>query len=69
MGQGTERGQGISFVLRLWLEPEGDNSPVWRWQVHHVQTGEQHYFHSLSDVLEFVAERSEVAPPQLSAAK
>ena len=57
---------GESFVLRLWLESTDSESPDWRWQVHHVQSGEQRYFLSVRDVLEFVGRCAETAPPQVS---
>ncbi len=56
----------ISFVLRLWLESAGGDAPEWRWQVHHVQSGEQRYFRSLTNMLEFVAACAGVEPPQIS---
>ena len=68
MTQDTRPRQDISFVLRLWLEPAAGRSPEWRWQVHHVQSGEDHYFSSLADVLEFVARCGNVSPPQISTA-
>ena len=54
-----------SFVLRLWLESLEGECPDWRWQVHHVQSGEQRYFRSMGDVLEFVGQCAKVAPPQI----
>ena len=54
-----------SFVLRLWLESAGSKDCVWRWQVYHVQSGQQRYFGRLNDMLEFVAECAEVEPPQI----
>ena len=60
----TSPKNSASFVLRLWLETREAGSPEWRWQVHHVQTGDKRYFHSLTDVLEFVGECSGVEPPQ-----
>ena len=64
--KGMNRSDGESFVLRLWLESTGGDSPDWRWQVHHVQSGLQRYFGELADVLDFVAERAKVQPPQNS---
>ena len=59
----AQRADGVSFVLRLWLEPSGEGCPEWRWKVHHIQSGEERYFHSLADVREFVAVRARMAPP------
>ncbi len=61
--QGDIRPQNASFVMRLWLEPTDSGSPVWRWRVHHVQSGVERSFNSLGDLLDFVGETSEVAPP------
>ena len=61
----VEQAKSASFVLRLWLEPAEGVSPVWRWKVHHVQSGEEKYLGSLADVLDFVAGCAEVAPPEV----
>ena len=65
MAQQTNRTKSASFVMRLWLEPTDERLPEWRWKVHHVQTGQERYFRSLADVLEFVAGCAEEAPPQI----
>ena len=62
----TSPKNSASFVLRLWLETREAGSPEWRWQVHHVQSGEDQYFRSLAEVLEFVAQCGNVTPPQVS---
>lgn len=59
---GTPR-ESVSFVLRLWAESAPGESPEWRWKVHHVQSGEERYFHSLGDVLDFVQGCAGIAPP------
>ncbi len=63
--QTAKQNDGNSFVLRLWLEPAGEDSPEWRWQVQHVQSGEQRYFRSLTAILDFVAERTGLEPPTI----
>ncbi len=56
-----------SFIMRLWLEPGGGDSPDWRWHVRHVQSGQQGYFSSLPDVLKFVGDATHVPPPTYGA--
>ncbi len=58
--------ESVSFVLRLWAESASGESPDWRWKVHHVQSGEERYFRSLGDVLDFVEGCAGVAPPRQS---
>lgn len=65
MAQSAKKNDGNSFVLRLWLESTEDDSPEWRWQVQHVQSGEQRYFRSLPDILDFVADRTGLEPPAI----
>ena len=60
------RSEGVSFVLRLWLDSTEETPPAWRWKIHHVQTGAERYCRSLPDVLDFVGGLSKVAPPQVS---
>lgn len=67
MVQAAKQNDSNSFVLRLWLEPTDKDSPEWRWQVQHVQTGEQRYFRSLTALLEFVAESTGLEPPAIVA--
>lgn len=56
---------GMSFVIKLWLEPrEMAGDPQWRWHVHHVQSGEEASFTRLADVLRYVEDKACVAPPQ-----
>ena len=57
--------ENTSFVLRLWLEPSGGQTPEWRWRVHHVQSGEERLFRNLANVLDFVSECAKVVPPEL----
>ena len=66
MVQPARQSDSNSFVLRLWLEPAGEDSPEWRWQVQHVQSGEQRYFRSLTDILDFVAESTGLEPPEFA---
>ena len=63
--QAAKQNDGNSFVLRLWLEPASEDSPEWRWQVQHVQSGEQRYLRSLTDILDFISERDGVEPPTI----
>lgn len=58
--------ESVSFVVRLWVESPGEGAPEWRWHLTHVQSGEQRNFRRLADLLEYVAQRSGVAPPELS---
>ncbi len=55
--------EDVSFVLRLWLESAGGASSEWRWRVQHVQSGQERYFRSLPDVLDFVSICAGLAPP------
>jgi len=54
-----------SFVIRLWLErrPTAD-APCWRFQVRHVQSGEQAHCLTLADVVAFIARQSGVPGPR-----
>lgn len=47
-----------SFVFRLWLEASLDGDR-WRWHALHVQSGEEAYLSSITEVLAFVARQSE----------
>ena len=62
MGEAKAK-EGVSFVLRLWLESAGGASCEWRWRVQHVQSGQERYFRSLPDVLDFVSICAGLAPP------
>ncbi len=54
----------ISFVIRLWLEPqETHDPPEWRWHVRHVQGNSGAYFRRLADVLAYVESKVGVPPP------
>jgi len=64
--QEWEQTESSFFVLRLWLEPDGGDSPEWRWKIYHVQSGQERYLRSLDTVLDFVAECATVGPPQAS---
>lgn len=56
--------RGISFVIRLWLEPrEIAGDPTWRWHVQHVQSGEEAHFARLADVLSYIEAKAGLAPP------
>ena len=55
--------EDVSFVLQLWLESAGGASSEWRWRVQHVQSGQERYFRSLPDVLDFVSNCAGLAPP------
>ena len=61
----TNPTEQVSFVLRLWLEADGEGLSRWRWRVHHVQTGEDGYFRSLDGVLDFVAEHAGLSAPEI----
>jgi hypothetical protein len=58
--------KSASFVLTLWLEQTCRAAPEWRWKVHHVQSGDERYFRTLSEMLEFVSESSNVSAPSFS---
>ncbi len=63
--QDFRRAHTDSFVMRLWRESTGGESPTWRWKAHHVQSGEERYFSNLADLLSFVGRCAETAPPEL----
>jgi hypothetical protein len=48
-----------SFIVRLWLEPEGR----WRGHIQSVQSGESAYFQDLQEMLRFLEEQSGVPFP------
>jgi hypothetical protein len=46
-----------SFLVRLWLEPaEGDEPPVLRGYIRHVQSDAERYFTGTDAILEFIAD-------------
>lgn len=60
---------GISFVVRLWLEQrEVVDGPEWRFQVRHVQSGDEIHCRHLADLLAFVERHAGVPGPHLSPA-
>ncbi|GBE44176.1 hypothetical protein BMS3Bbin10_02266 [bacterium BMS3Bbin10] len=59
VGPGT---QG-SFVVRIWLEGESADNPIWRGHIRHVQGEEETYFQSLSEMKEFLERISGVPLP------
>lgn len=52
-----------SFVIRLWLEREGEDTPEWRWHVLHIQSHHERYGRRLEDLMRFIGEQSGVRPP------
>ncbi|MBI2965197.1 MAG: hypothetical protein HYY34_03210 [Chloroflexi bacterium] len=65
--QGWDPSDGVrvSFVMTLWLEPQGGKGqPEWRWRVCHVQTGDQAYFRRLTDVMAFISSQSRFPAPR-----
>lgn len=52
----------VSFVVRLWLEPNVDQ-PEWRGQVTHVQGQASTYFRDFGVLLDFLARYSGVDIP------
>ncbi len=60
------RGFPITFVVRLWLEQQEDQDmPEWRFQVRHVQSGEELHCRHVSEFLAFVEQRAGVPGPPL----
>ncbi len=57
----------MSFVARIWLEPETNGDAVWRGHVRHVQSNDEAYFQDLGSMNEFLARVSGVAGPTLTA--
>ena len=52
----------ISFIIRLWLEARDvPAEPTWRFEVRHVQTGQQVHCRSLVDLLAFIERQAERA--------
>jgi hypothetical protein len=45
-----------SFIVKVWLEEEGDEagSACWHGHVTHVPSGERRYLRELSDILGFI---------------
>lgn len=41
-------------MVRLWLEEDGSDAPLWRGHIQHVQTGQATYFSGLDGMLDFV---------------
>jgi hypothetical protein len=54
MVQHSRRAPRVSFVVRVWLEDSASVIPDWRFEVRHVQSGEQLYCRQLVDVLAFI---------------
>lgn len=66
LAQDVRRAHTDSFVLRLWRESTGGESPTWRWKAHHVQGREERYLSNLADLLSFVGRCADTVPPELS---
>ena len=58
-GPGT---QG-SFVVRIWLEGESREDPIWRGHIRHVQGEDESYFQNLTEMKEFLERISGVPLP------
>lgn len=65
VGPGT---QG-SFVVRIWLEGESADNPIWRGHIRHVQGEEESYFQNLLEMKEFLERISGVPLPAKDKAK
>ena len=53
----TGRPPTATFLVRLWVENDGELGYAWRGQVEHVQSGEKRYVREMAQVVEFVEER------------
>ena len=42
--------KAISFVIRIWREPQTTEEGEWRGWIEHVQTRERHYFRESSEI-------------------
>lgn len=59
---------GTSFVIRLWLEKRAPiEGPEWRFEVRHVQSGEQTHGRTLADLMAFVERQAGVPAPRFPA--
>ena len=59
------RGEPVSFVLVLWLEPQEEMAdPEWRWRVKRVQTGEQAYFRCVPNMLAHISRQTGLPAPR-----
>jgi hypothetical protein len=56
-----ERGDYLSYLLRLWRESDGEVA-VWRASLRSSHTGEKVGFGSLEELFEFLRQRLGVAP-------
>ncbi|NPA91314.1 MAG: hypothetical protein GXO55_07705 [Chloroflexi bacterium] len=43
-----------SFLIRVWLQQEPDGRWKWMGEIHHLQKGVIHSFHSLEELVEFM---------------
>lgn len=43
-----------SFIVKLWLEAEGETSLRWHGYITHVPSGARRYFRKLSDITDFI---------------
>ena len=65
----VEPGPPGSFVARIWLEGEPGNNPTWRGHIRHVQSEEEGYFQSLSEMKAFLERISGIPLPAEDATK
>jgi len=69
MGDSRELGgrpAHVSFVIKLWVEPqEEDSQQVWRYHIHHVQSGEEAYFNDFAAMAAFIERQSGIQTPFL----
>jgi hypothetical protein len=59
----VEPGTSGSFVVRIWLEGEPGNNPIWRGHIQHVQGEEDRYFQDLREMQAFLEQISGVPWP------
>ena len=50
-----------SFVARVWLERNADETPKWRGHIQHIQGPEELYFENLKEMSEFLEQVSGVS--------
>ena len=50
-----------SFVARVWLEQNSDETPKWRGHIQHIQGPEELYFENLAEMSEFLEKVSGVS--------
>ena len=51
------------FMVRVWLEPLGDDQTEWRGKVSHVLSGELHYFRAWCELMDHMLNMIEAQSP------